>query len=78
MENTIGGKAIPRGYFDEALKLAQRRGLSTHLDGARLFNAAVKLGVPPQELCKGFDTVSICLSKGLGAPAGTLLLASES
>jgi threonine aldolase len=77
LENTIGGKAIPRAYFDDALKLAKRRGLAAHLDGARLFNAAVKLGVPPKDLCKGFDSVSICLSKGLGAPAGTLLLANE-
>jgi threonine aldolase len=77
LENTIGGKAIPRAYFDDALKLAKRRGLATHLDGARLFNAAVKLGVHPKDLCRGFDSVSICLSKGLGAPAGTLLLASE-
>jgi threonine aldolase len=74
LENTIGGKAIPRPYFDEALKLASRKGLATHLDGARLFNAAVKLGVKARDLCRGFDSVSLCLSKGLGAPAGTLLL----
>lgn len=77
LENTIGGKALDRKYLAEALALASRRGLATHLDGARLFNAAVELGVPPRDLCKGFDSVSICLSKGLGAPAGTLLLASE-
>ena len=76
LENTIGGKAIPRQYFDAALQLAKRRKLSTHLDGARIFNAAAKLGVPAKELCKGFDSVSVCLSKGLGAPAGTLLLGS--
>jgi threonine aldolase len=76
LENTIGGKALPRKYFDEALALAKRRILATHLDGARLFNAAVKLGMPAKELCKGFDSVSVCLSKGLGAPAGTLLLGS--
>jgi threonine aldolase len=74
LENTIGGKAIPRAYFDQALALATRRNLATHLDGARIFNAAVKLGVPAKELCRGFDSVSVCLSKGLGAPAGTLLL----
>jgi threonine aldolase len=77
LENTIGGKAIGRKYFDEALGLAKSKGLSAHLDGARLFNAAVKLGVPAKELCRGFDTVSVCLSKGLGTPAGTLLLGSE-
>jgi threonine aldolase len=74
LENTIGGKVIARPYLEQALKLAKRRNLSTHLDGARLFNAAVKLGVSAKSLCEGFDSVSICLSKGLGAPAGTLLL----
>jgi len=74
LENTIGGKAIPRSYLEQALALAKRKNLSTHLDGARIFNAAVKLGVSAKELCRGFDSVSVCLSKGLGAPAGTLLL----
>jgi len=74
LENTIGGKAVPRSYIGNALQLAKKKGLSTHLDGARIFNAAVKLGVPAKELCRGFDSVSVCLSKGLGAPAGTLLL----
>jgi threonine aldolase len=68
---------IPRAYFDEALALATRRGLNTHLDGARIFNAAVKLGMPVKDLCRGFDSVSSCLSKGLGAPAGTMLLGSK-
>ena len=74
LENTIGGKAIPRSYLEQALVLAKKKNLSTHLDGARIFNAAVKLGVSAKELCRGFDSVSVCLSKGLGAPAGTLLL----
>jgi threonine aldolase len=74
LENTIGGKAISRDYFDQALDLAKGRRLATHLDGARIFNAAVKLGLSAKELCRGFDSVSVCLSKGLGAPAGTLLL----
>jgi threonine aldolase len=74
LENTIGGRAIGRGYFDEALALARRRGLATHLDGARVCNAAVKLGLRPADLCRGFDSVSVCLSKGLGAPVGTVLL----
>ncbi len=76
LENTIGGRAIPRAWFDEALALAKRRGLATHLDGARLFNAAAKLGLAAREVCRGFDSVSACLSKGLGAPAGTVLLGS--
>ncbi|HEY8069350.1 MAG TPA: low-specificity L-threonine aldolase [Burkholderiales bacterium] len=77
LENTIGGRAIARPYFDDALAVAKRRGLATHLDGARVFNAAAKLGAAAAELCRGFDSVSVCLSKGLGAPAGTLLLGSE-
>jgi threonine aldolase len=77
LENTITGRVIPRQYFDEALALAKRRGLATHLDGARIFNAAVKLGMPVKALCRGFDSVSSCLSKGLGAPAGTMLLGSK-
>ena len=74
LENTIGGRVISRPYLEKALAVARRRGLSTHLDGARIFNAAVKLGVSARSLCEGFDSVSVCLSKGLGAPAGTLLL----
>ena len=74
LENTIGGKVISRAYMAEAIALARRHGLSIHLDGARIFNAAVKLGMPVKELCAGFDTVSVCLSKGLGAPAGTVLV----
>jgi threonine aldolase len=74
LENTIGGKVIARAYLADAIALARRRGLSTHLDGARIFNASVKLGMPVKELCAGFDTVSVCLSKGLGTPAGTVLV----
>ena len=77
LENTIGGKVIPRGYMADAVALAKRRGLSTHLDGARIFNAAVKLGTPVKDLCAGFDTVSVCLSKGLGTPAGTVLVGNK-
>jgi len=76
LENTIGGKVIGIEYLSEAVKLAKRKGLATHLDGARVFNAAVKLGLPAKELCRGFDSASVCLSKGLGAPAGSLLLGS--
>jgi len=77
LENTIGGKAIPRPYFDNAIQLAKRKNLSTHLDGARIFNASVKLGMPADELCRGFDSVSVCLSKGLGTPAGTVLVGAK-
>jgi threonine aldolase len=74
LENTIGGKVLARAYMADAVALARRRGLAIHLDGARIFNASVKLGVPVRELCEGFDTVSVCLSKGLGTPAGTVLV----
>lgn len=73
LENTIGGKVLPRDWVGQALALARRRGLATHLDGARIFNAAVKSSVPVADLCRGFDSVSACLSKGLGAPAGSVL-----
>jgi len=76
LENTIGGRVLPQAYLGEALGLAKRRGLATHLDGARIFNAAVHLRMHVKDLCAGFDSVSACLSKGLGAPAGTVLLGS--
>ena len=74
LENTISGKVIARPYLAEAIALARRHSLSIHLDGARIFNASVKLGMPVKDLCAGFDTVSVCLSKGLGTPAGTVLV----
>jgi threonine aldolase len=77
LENTIGGKVLSRQYMADAIALARRRKLSIHLDGARIFNAAVKLGVPVKDLCAGFDSVSVCLSKGLGTPAGTVLVGSR-
>jgi threonine aldolase len=77
LENTIGGKAIPRSYLENALQLAKKKNLSTHLDGARIFNACAKLGTQAKDLCRGFDSVSVCLSKGLGAPAGTVLVGGK-
>ena len=74
LENTIGGKVLSRAYMADAIALARRRKLAIHLDGARIFNAAVKLAMPVDKLCEGFDTVSVCLSKGLGTPAGTVLV----
>jgi threonine aldolase len=76
LENTISGRVLPVRYLADALALAKRRNLAAHLDGARLFNASVRLGMEARTLCEGFDSVSLCLSKGLGAPAGTLLLAN--
>jgi threonine aldolase len=75
-ENTFHGIAADPGHYHEARTLADRYGLAMHLDGARLFNAAVKLGKTAAELSAPFDTVSVCLSKGLGAPAGSLLAGS--
>jgi len=77
LENTINGRVLPMEYVQQAIALAHGRGLSTHLDGARVCNAAVKLGVSPREIAKGFDSVSVCLSKGLGAPVGSVLLGSK-
>lgn len=77
LENTIGGKVLPQAYVEEATGLARRHGLATHLDGARLFNAAVASSRSAEELAAGFDTVSVCLSKGLGAPVGSVLVGSE-
>jgi threonine aldolase len=73
LENTIGGKVLPAGYCAAVRELADRRGLAMHLDGARLWNAAVKQGVEPREIATPFDSVSVCLSKGLGAQVGSVL-----
>ncbi len=77
LENTIGGRVLPLDYLRSATAFAHARGLATHLDGARLYNAIVKLGLAERDAVLGFDSVSLCLSKGLGAPAGTLLLGSR-
>jgi threonine aldolase len=77
LENTIGGRVLPMSYQREVTQFAHSRGLSTHLDGARIFNAIVKLNVDERTAVAGFDSVSICLSKGLGAPAGSVLVGSR-
>jgi threonine aldolase len=98
MEDTTGGRVLPMDYLREVRALATRRGLATHLDGARLFNAAVEVArrrrdgerdgdraggdttdprAVAREICASFDSVSVCLSKGLGAPVGSLLLGSK-
>lgn len=76
LENTMQGKVLPLEYLAAARELTRRRGLSLHLDGARLYNAAVKLGVPARAITQHFDSVSVCLSKGLGAPVGSVLCGS--
>jgi len=77
LENTWGGKLLPPAYVEQATALARRKGLATHLDGARLFNAAVASDVPPRDIAQHFDSVSVCFSKGLGAPAGSALVGSK-
>jgi len=73
LENTIGGKVIPQDYVVEVAAFARETGLAMHLDGARVFNAVVATGSSLEQLCAPFDTVSICLSKGLGTPVGSVL-----
>ena len=78
LENTTGGQVLPPEYVAEVAQLARQRGLALHLDGARLFNAATANAArrgtdvyqEARELCSHFDSVSVCLSKGLGAPVG--------
>lgn len=81
LENTLGGKLLPFDYVQQATELARARGLSRHLDGARLFNAAVAQAathgtdalLEARRIAQCFDSVSVCLSKGLGAPVGSVL-----
>ena len=84
LENTLGGRVLPMPYLAEATALARRHGLATHLDGARLFNAAVALAATDggdaraqaKAMASHFDSVSVCFSKGLGAPVGSALVGS--
>jgi threonine aldolase len=71
--NRCGGAVLSAAYIAEATRLAHRHGLRVHLDGARIFNASVALGVPAADLVRGADSVSFCVSKGLSAPVGSLL-----
>ncbi len=80
LENTHnlgGGTVYPQAQFDEICEQAHERGLRVHLDGARIFNAATATGRPASELCRQADTVMFCLSKGLGAPAGSMLAGTK-
>jgi threonine aldolase len=76
LENTRNGKALPLEYLQQAAVFAHDKHLRLHLDGARLFNAVIKQKVPVQAITGHFDSVSLCLSKGLGAPVGSLLCGS--
>jgi threonine aldolase len=85
LENTIGGKVLPFDYVQQATQLAQNKGLTRHLDGARLFNAAVAQAASTggnalataRQIAQCFDSVSVCFSKGLGAPVGSALCGSK-
>ncbi len=74
--NLAGGSVTPLAAMEEIWQIAQERGLPVHLDGARIFNAATALGIDVKALTRGFDTVMFCLSKGLGAPVGSMLTGS--
>lgn len=76
LENTWWGRALPLDYLSAARALTLERGLGLHLDGARLYNAAVACDVPARVISQSFDSVSVCLSKGLGAPVGSVLVGS--
>ena len=77
LENTQAGKVLPPDYLVRARLFTREKNLSLHLDGARLANAAVSLCLPLGEISRHFDTVSLCLSKGLGAPVGSVLAGSR-
>jgi threonine aldolase len=85
LENTLGGKLLPLAYIEQATELAKRKGLVRHLDGARLFNAAVAQAAQSggdvrgeaRRIAQNFDSVSVCFSKGLGAPVGSALCGSR-
>jgi threonine aldolase len=76
LENTWHGRVLPADYLRAAQDFVRERGLALHLDGARLYNAAVASGVSAREIAQHFDSVSVCLSKGLGAPVGSVLVGS--
>ena len=72
--NRSGGRCLPVEYMDAAGKLAHNHDLKLHVDGARLWNAAVALNVAPARLLQEADSASVCLSKGLGAPVGSVIV----
>ena len=78
LENTINGRVLPLAEIQDISKFAIANNLQMHLDGARLWNAAVQTGVPLAEWCKFFDSVALCFSKGMGCPIGSILVGSTS
>lgn len=77
LENTQNGLALPLDYLFCVKKFAKKHSLKTHLDGARVFNASIKLKTTTKKIANNFDSISICLSKGLGAPIGSLLCSDK-
>lgn len=80
LENTTnvgGGRVYPQDKIDQICHWAHRHGLKVHMDGARLFNAVVASGISAAEICRDVDTISICFSKGLGCPMGSILVGSQ-
>jgi len=75
--NACGGKVLPRAFLSDVRALATEKGLGVHLDGARFFNALAEYDEDPRDVAACFDSLSVCLSKGLGAPVGSLLVGSE-
>lgn len=75
--NRCGGVALPQEWVDQVAIIAHKHGLKVHMDGARLFNAACKLGLTPARIARDVDSVSICLSKGLCAPAGGIVAGTK-
>jgi len=80
VENTAnrgGGTCYPQETLDEIAKIAHQNGCAAHIDGARLFNASIATGISPSRMVKEYDSISICLSKGLGTPVGSVLVGSS-
>ncbi|OAD54907.1 L-allo-threonine aldolase, partial [Eufriesea mexicana] len=77
VENTFNGKIVPQSWLEELVSLCKVRNLKMHMDGARLWNASIASGVPAAKIVSGFDSVSFCISKGLGAPVGSLLCGTK-
>lgn len=78
VENTLNGKVVPQWWIEELAVVARKHNLKMHLDGARLWNASVESKIPAKDLVAPFDSVTFCLSKGLGAPVGSVLCGSKS
>lgn len=78
VENTFNGKIVPQSWINDLASITQKFSLKLHMDGARLWNASIASKIPVKEIVAHFDSVNFCLSKGLGAPAGSLLCGSKS